>query len=125
MVFAGAAAAKVERKFFDLFARLLVDHNLAHRHPATVATTGTLVLVVVILGRWVRGMCARLIHVNLLGQVGRVPWSGNSSGAIYVIKSILPQFSTSRLPIEHLPFTIEPRYVTLGWQTGGESIAAS
>jgi hypothetical protein len=51
-----AAAAKVEREFFYLFARLRVDHDLAYRYPAIVTGVGALVVVVVILilGRWVR-----------------------------------------------------------------------
>jgi hypothetical protein len=38
VVFAGgAAAAKVEREFFYLFARLRVEGDLPYRHPAVVA----------------------------------------------------------------------------------------
>jgi hypothetical protein len=60
----GAAAAKVECELFRFFAGLRIDHDLPERHPAVVAGVGALVLVVVILGGWLRVRCARLIHVN-------------------------------------------------------------
>jgi hypothetical protein len=58
-----AAAAEVERELFYLFARLWIDHDLPKRHPAVVAGVGDsfAVLVVVILGGWVRVWCARLL----------------------------------------------------------------
>jgi len=49
-----ALAAEVERELLRLLARIGVDHGLAYRHPAIVAGTGTPVLVVVLLGGWVR-----------------------------------------------------------------------
>jgi len=49
-----ATAAEVERELFYIFARLRVNRNLAYCHPAIVAGTGALVLVVVILSGWVR-----------------------------------------------------------------------
>jgi hypothetical protein len=61
---AGTAAAKVEREFFYLFARLRVEGDLAYRHPAIVAGVGALVgddvvvlveMRIMILSRWVRG----------------------------------------------------------------------
>ena len=84
-----AAAAKVEREFFYLFARFRVEGDLRERHPAIVAGVGALVLVVVILGRWVRG-CARLrgVHWGPFPLV-RVPRGGNLVGAIYVVQRII------------------------------------
>ena len=55
MIFAGAAAAKVEREFFYLFARLRVEGDLPYRHPAIVAGVG--MALILVLGRWVRGCC--------------------------------------------------------------------
>jgi transcriptional regulator with XRE-family HTH domain len=54
-----AAAAKVEREFFYLFARLRVEGDLPYRHPAVVAGVG--MVLVLVLGGWVRVGCARLL----------------------------------------------------------------
>jgi|SRR5215212_8802533 transcriptional regulator with XRE-family HTH domain len=48
--FAGAAAAKVEREFFYLFARLRINRDLPYRHPAVVADVG--MVLILVLGRW-------------------------------------------------------------------------
>jgi hypothetical protein len=71
VVFAGAAAAKVEREFFYLFTRLRVEGDLPYRHPAVVAGMGT--VLVLVLGRWVRVGCARL----LCGHEVAPSWSGS------------------------------------------------
>ena len=69
--YASAAAAKVEREFFYLFARLRVEGDLPYRHPAVVAGMGTLKAgvirlygVVLLLSGWVRVGCARLSSVH-------------------------------------------------------------
>lgn len=67
MVFASTAATKVEREFFYLFARFRVEGDLPYRHP-TVAADVRMVLILV-LGRWVRWVRGRLIHVNLLSRL--------------------------------------------------------
>jgi hypothetical protein len=67
VVFAGVAAAKVEREFFYLFARLRVEGDLPYRHPAVVAGVG--MVLILILSGWVRVGYARLIHVNLLSRL--------------------------------------------------------
>ena len=76
--FASAAAAKVEREFFYLFARLRVKGDLPYRHPAVVTDVGCFV------GRWVQGGCARLsrVHSDLQVCVGRVPGCANTCGTI-------------------------------------------
>jgi hypothetical protein len=77
---AGAAAAKVERKFFYLFAGLRVEGDLPYRHPAIVAGVGALagddvvVLVemrIMILSGWLR-RCARLLSGHRVHSL----WSG-------------------------------------------------
>jgi hypothetical protein len=75
---AGAAAAKVERKFFYLFAGLRVEGDLPYRHPAIVAGVGALagddvvVLVemrIMILSGWLR-RCARLLSGHRVHSLG-------------------------------------------------------
>jgi len=55
-----ALAAEVLRELLSLLARLGVDHELAYRYPAVVAYVGVLVLMVLILSGWVRGLRCRL-----------------------------------------------------------------
>src|SRR5829696_10463785 len=59
-----ATTAEIKRVLLYLLARLRVEGDLAYRHPAIVAGTGALVLVVVLLSEWVRVGCARLSAVH-------------------------------------------------------------
>jgi hypothetical protein len=68
----GTLAAEVKRVLLRLFTRLGVDHELSYRHPAIVAGTRTLILMVMVLSRWVRMGCARL----LCGHEDVPSWSG-------------------------------------------------
>jgi transcriptional regulator with XRE-family HTH domain len=66
--FFGATATEVQGELLRLLASLGIDNRLAYRHPAVVAGTGVLVLVVVagsFFGRWLSVGCARLIHGGL------------------------------------------------------------
>jgi hypothetical protein len=65
-----ALAAEVERILLYLLTRLRINRDLAYRYPAVVAGVGAIVgddvvvlveMRVMILGRLVRGMCARLL----------------------------------------------------------------
>src|SRR5829696_8436412 len=69
-----AAAAKVERVLFRLLARFGIDHDLSKRCPAIVAGVGALVLMVMVLGGWVRMRCARLCGVH--SSVPTFLWAG-------------------------------------------------
>jgi hypothetical protein len=69
--FAGAAAAKVEREFFYLFARLRINRDLPYRHPAVVADVG--MVLILVLGRWVRVGCARLLCGHEVAPSWSVP----------------------------------------------------
>jgi len=64
-----AATAEVQGELLRLLASLGIDNRLAYRHPAVVAGVGTLVLVVVLVGGWVRGVRGRLIHGGLLSRL--------------------------------------------------------
>jgi hypothetical protein len=83
---AGAAATKVEREFFYLFACLRVEGDLPYRHPAVVAGVG--MVLIVILGRWVHVGCGRVIHVNSSDLLAAPPGSFDPpAGASYVVNS--------------------------------------
>jgi hypothetical protein len=88
--FASAAAAKVKREFFYLFARLRVEGDLPYRHPAVVAGV-RVIMMIMIFSRWVR-RCARLVgvHRETPSSVGRVPGCSCTAGAIYVSPTIIP-----------------------------------
>jgi len=79
-----ALAAEIERVLLDLFA-VVVDDELGDRYPSRVAGVGALVVVVVILilSGWVRGTCAKLIHVNLLRRLAGLRGVPTTCGAIY------------------------------------------
>jgi hypothetical protein len=79
-VFAGAAATEVQGELLRLLARLRVGDHLPYRHPAVVAGVG--MVLIVILGGWVRVGCARLIHVNLLGRLAGSRAGASRCGAI-------------------------------------------
>jgi len=96
-----AAAAEVKRVLLRLLARLGVDHDLAYRYPAIVAGVGALA-VVVILGRWVRVGCARL----LCGHEAIPSWSGSREAAT----SSGPFFVNNRI-ISYLVWKIKPNSV--------------
>jgi hypothetical protein len=85
--FAGAAAAEVECVLLYLFARFRVEGDLRERYPAVVAGVGPLVLVVEILGRWVRG-CARLLCGHEVPLRGPGPGRCELRGAIPVCGSV-------------------------------------
>ena len=130
--FFGAAAAGDGLYDLSLFAGTGVLDKVPDLDDAIVAGVGALQAlgagVVCFYGVVVGVRVVRYSHgVNLLVRLAGSRGVRGSCGTIYVMERIiLPQFSTSRLLIEHLPFTIERRYVRLGWrQTGGESIAAS
>src|SRR5215212_2507550 len=86
-----ALATEVKRVLLRLLARLGVEGDLAYRYPAVVAGVGALEAgvmrlygVVVILRRWVRGMCAKLIHVNLLSRLAGSRAGASRCGAIFM-----------------------------------------
>jgi hypothetical protein len=88
-----ATAAKVQGELLRLLARVVVNDRLAYRHPTVVAGVGAFVLVVMILGRWVRVGCARLscVHWGPF-PLGRVPGSCYSCGAIPLSDTLIIRY---------------------------------
>ena len=69
-----ATAAEVQGELLRLLAGLVVNDELAYRHPAVVAGVGTpvrtvIVALVVVFGGWARFGCGRVIHGGLLGRL--------------------------------------------------------
>jgi hypothetical protein len=87
-----AAAAWEGLEDLDLFAATGALDNMPDVDDALVAGVGAfktgvmrLYGVVVLLGRWVRVGCARLIHVNLLSRLAGLRGVTSTCGAIYVV----------------------------------------
>ena len=70
----------------DLFARLLVEDGVAEVDVPVQARV-RVVLVVVLLGGRVRGMCARLIHVNLLVRLAGLRGVTSTCGASFALQA--------------------------------------
>jgi hypothetical protein len=84
-------------KDLDLFAVLALDH-VADEYPAVDTGVGALVLAVVILGRWVRVGCARLIHVNLLSRLAGSRGAPTPAGPFLWALPFTPRIIPSTIP---------------------------
>jgi hypothetical protein len=88
-----AAAARHALVLDDLAIKVVLGlDNVAKEHPAVHAGVVRLYGVVVILG-WVRGMCARLMHVNLLSRLAGSRGAPTPAGPFTLCRGSLPETS--------------------------------
>ncbi len=78
--FASAAAAGQRLDALDLFARLFIEGCVGEVDVPVQAR------VRVLLGGWVRRMCARLIHVNLLVRLAGLRGVTSTCGASFTLQ---------------------------------------
>ena len=103
--FAGAAAAEVESVLLYLFACLRIDQDLSKRYPAVVAGVGVLVLVVVILGGWVRVGCARLLCGHEVAPSWSVPRGVSPPPGLPTLSTAVLSHSRVRVSTVSVPST--------------------
>jgi hypothetical protein len=88
VVFAGTAAAKVEREFFYLFARLRVEGDLPYRHPAVVAGVGMVLILWSSVDGCPWGALDSVVSMRLL-LVGRAPGCGTHLRGRFLFDTII------------------------------------